>query len=200
MAVDLYDISALVSSRICHDLISPLGAIGNGVDLLTMEDAVTPELAMIGESVSHANARLRFFRIAYGSTTTAQRVARNEVLAILQDISLHRRLKLEWASDGELARHEVKLAFLLLQCLESAMPYGGNIRISQAGLAWQAVAEAKRLLWDEHLWQLLEPSGPKTAGLISPQHVQFLLVPPEMQRQSRSLNLEREAQGLSLAW
>ena len=59
------DLAALVGSRICHDLISPIGAIGNGLELFLMDTAGGPELALITESISHAKARIRFFRVAY---------------------------------------------------------------------------------------------------------------------------------------
>jgi histidine phosphotransferase ChpT len=69
------DLTALVGSRICHDLVSPLGAIGNGVELLGLTGiAPSPEMALIVESVENANARLRFFRIAYGAAGTDQRL------------------------------------------------------------------------------------------------------------------------------
>ena len=58
---DQTDLSALLGSRICHDLISPIGAIGNGVELLMMEGGTpSPELVLIAESVAAANARIRF--------------------------------------------------------------------------------------------------------------------------------------------
>ncbi|HMS96693.1 MAG TPA: histidine phosphotransferase, partial [Tabrizicola sp.] len=63
---DQPDLAALIASRICHDLISPLGAIGNGVELLAMERA-GPELDLLSESVAHANARIRLFRISFGA-------------------------------------------------------------------------------------------------------------------------------------
>ncbi len=50
---DKPDLAALVGSRICHDLISPIGAIGNGVELMMMEGAAKgPEMALITESVA----------------------------------------------------------------------------------------------------------------------------------------------------
>ena len=56
------DIAALIRSRICHDLISPIGAIGNGVQLLAMScGAAGAEMDLITESVQNANARIRFF-------------------------------------------------------------------------------------------------------------------------------------------
>ena len=60
-------LAQLVGSRICHDLISPVGAIGNGLELLAMAGGRTmpggsAELELISDSVVQANARIRFFR------------------------------------------------------------------------------------------------------------------------------------------
>ena len=55
---DKTDLAALLGSRICHDLISPIGAIGNGLELLMMDPGTHgPEMSLISESVGHANAR-----------------------------------------------------------------------------------------------------------------------------------------------
>lgn len=57
------NLAALIGSRICHDLISPIGAINNGLELLGMSDTPEgPELELISESVGNASARIRFFR------------------------------------------------------------------------------------------------------------------------------------------
>lgn len=67
------DIASLVGSRICHDLISPIGAISNGVELIGMTQGTDgAEMSLINDSVQNANARIRFFRVAYGSATPEQ--------------------------------------------------------------------------------------------------------------------------------
>ena len=58
MTVKTRDLNSLIGSRICHDLISPLGAIGNGLELLSMSGFDgAPEIALIAESVENANSR-----------------------------------------------------------------------------------------------------------------------------------------------
>lgn len=152
MPVEPPDLIALVGSRICHDLISPLGAIGNGVELLMMSgNGPGPELALISESVTNANARIRFFRISFGAAAPGQGVARAEVRSILDDMTRGGRLKIDWDLAGDAARTEVKLAFLAIQCLESALPFGGRICVSADGGRWQIGAEAPRLKVDPPL-------------------------------------------------
>ena len=137
------DLVALLGSRICHDLISPISAIGNGVELMMMSGAVPgPELTLISESVSSAKARIRFFRIAFGAAEAGQRVASAEIRSILDDMTRGGRLKIAWEVPGDVDRPMVKLAFLALQCLETALPYGGRVRVAEAAGRWQIAAEA----------------------------------------------------------
>ncbi|MES2665157.1 MAG: histidine phosphotransferase family protein [Pseudomonadota bacterium] len=183
------DLAALIGSRICHDLISPIGAIGNGVELLMMEGAQrSPELALISESVLNANARIRFFRVAFGSASPDQRIGRPEVVSVLSDVSRGGRLSHDWQSEADLPRREVKLAFLLLLCLESAMAYGGRVTVVQTNSGWQMTGAAHRLKIDPALWEVLtEPRPPAEIGA---GQVHFALVPEELSRQSRRLRAE----------
>lgn len=58
----------LLSARLCHDLIGPVAAIGNGAELLADEepDFVRDAVALIGDSARSASVRLQFYRFAYG--------------------------------------------------------------------------------------------------------------------------------------
>ena len=186
---DKPDLAALVGSRICHDLISPIGAIGNGVELMLMDGAANgPEMALITESVGHANARIRFFRVAYGATGADQRIGRSEVTSILADMTRGGRLVVDWNSPPDLPRRDVKLVFLLLQCAESAMPYGGRITVERGDARWSMVATAPKMKLDMALWECLV--NPAAAPEVTPAQVQFLLVPDEFTRQHRRLTAE----------
>ena len=183
------DLGALLGSRICHDLISPLGAIGNGVELLSMSAiAAAPEIALIEESVENANARIRFFRIAFGTAAPGQAVPLAEVQQILRDLNRGGRLEVRWDIDGPLERERVKLAFLLLQCLETAMPFGGEVAMSGGDGPWTIVGRADRLKIDPEIWELLVNPGEDTE--ISPAHVHFALVSDAAGRAGRSVSTE----------
>ena len=68
------DLAALLCSRVCHDVISPVGAIANGIELLDEgADEDTAEIAMdlIRSSAKNASARLQFARIAFGAAGSA---------------------------------------------------------------------------------------------------------------------------------
>ncbi len=169
------DLTALVGSRICHDLISPLGAIGNGVELLELSGmAQTPEMALIAESVAAAQARIKFFRVAYGTAETASNISRADITGTLGAVARGGRLSYFWEAEGDVPRREAKALFLLLQCLETAMPLGGEIHVRRIATGWEVVAEGDKMSVDEALWTGM-------LGRIRPQvtaaQVQFALLP-----------------------
>ena len=184
------DLLALLGSRICHDLISPIGAIGNGVELLMMEPGGTgPEVALIAESVAQANARIRFFRLSFGVADAGQRIGRAEVAGILADLTRGGRLAIDWSSPPDLPRAEAKLAFLLLMCLESALPFGGHITVESGNAGWQIVAQAPRMKLDPDVWAVLsQPSSPVAA--ITAGQVHFAIAAAEAAQQARLLRVE----------
>ena len=169
------NLATLIGSRICHDLISPIGAITNGLELLELTGgAQGPELDLIADSVGNAGARIRFFRIAYGAAGN-QNLGRLEVASVLKDITRGGRLQVTWVPTEPQPRACVRLAFLALQCCETAMPYGGTVRIDVDNGAWTVTGSADKLNFDETLWAGL--SGPGRAGDVTPAQVQFALLP-----------------------
>lgn len=181
-------IAALVGSRICHDLISPIGAIGNGVELLSLTDGdTTTEMALINDSVENANARIRYFRIAYGASSPDQSVSRNEILSILGAIARGGRFTYFWRVEGEQLRNDVRAAFLMMQCFETALPLGGDINVTAKGKSWSLHATSDRLNIDEDLWAGL--ADPAKSYPHSPAQVQFALLPEVLQVAGRKLSL-----------
>jgi histidine phosphotransferase ChpT len=194
---DRPDLTALIASRICHDLISPIGAIGNGVELLSMEPgAQSPEMTLLSESVANATARIRFFRICFGAAGPDQRIARSEVISVLTDLSRGGRVSYAWTSPADLSRREVRLALLLLQCVETALAYGGKVAVTCDDTGWVILAEASRLKVDPALWAVLTASHPPVE--IAAGQVHFALVPEELARQGRKLVTEISETGIRI--
>lgn len=194
---DPVDLAALIGSRICHDLISPVGAIGNGLELLNMSGAAGPELALIGESVDNANARIRFFRIAFGLASPDQLVGHPEITSILDDVYRAGRLKVRWDIAEDCARPDVRLAFLAIQCLETAMPYGGEIVVARRDDGWHATGVAAKMKLDEALWSGLESGAvPKVAA----NCVHFPLLSDGLKRIGRALSVTRADGEIDIAF
>jgi histidine phosphotransferase ChpT len=193
------DLAALLGSRICHDLISPLGAIGNGVELLMLEGgAARPEVALIAQSVASAQARIRFLRVAFGAPGSEQRMGRPEILGLLRDWTEGGRLTVDWQVTGDLPRAEVRRAFLALLCLESALPFGGTIRVGREGLVWRAHAAGRRLKVDPGLWALLTDAA--AAQVLTAPQVQFGLLRRELLNGPGPARVDAGETALDLAW
>lgn len=183
------DIASLLGSRICHDLISPIGAISNGVELLAMSGAgPMPEIDLIAQSVEHANARIGFFRVAFGAASDAQRLGEPEVRQILGDVTRGSRLDIIWQPGGDAVRTEVKLAFLVINCLEAAMPRGGTITVTREGTRWTVRADAPKMRIEPALWETLARPGASNGA--SAAEVQFLMAPLVAADLGRGLTME----------
>jgi histidine phosphotransferase ChpT len=183
-----HNLAALIGSRICHDLISPIGAITNGLELMQMSGAaLTPEMALISESVENANARIRFFRVAFGLAADSQTMGRSEIVSILKAVAQGARVSVHWGPLEDVPRPEVRLVFLALQCFETAMPYGGRITVSREGDLWALAGAADKLRQTQALWDGLE--DPSRMGDIKPSEVQFALLPPLLDEAGRRISL-----------
>ena len=115
-------------------------------------------------------------------------MAGREIAAILDDISRGTRYLIECESPGDLPRIEAKLGFLLVQCIECAMPRGGHINLAHDGRFWSVVARSKLLHHDPALWAALEPGAPPAPA--EPGRVQFHLLPELLQQMGRALEIE----------
>lgn len=163
------DLAALLGSRICHDLISPLGAIGNGVELLMLDGGTPrPEVALIAQSVASANARIRFLRIAFGVAGGDQQIGQPEIIALLADWTRGGRLTIDWQPAGDLSRPDVRRAFLALLCLESALPFGGVVVVQKHRGGWRFSGTGRRTRIEPDLWAMLT-DGAALPALTAPQ-------------------------------
>ncbi len=190
------NLAELIGSRICHDLISPIGAITNGLELLDMVGAVQgPEMELISGSVGSAGARIRFFRVAFGSSSD-QPLGRSEVADLLKDIERAGRVRVHWKVAEPIPRSQVKLAFLALMCCESAMPLGGDVEIAQLNGKWVVTGTADKMNLDSDLWKHVATG--RFPNKISPAQVQFALLPETATALGRRVVVETNSTRVTL--
>lgn len=183
------ELAALVGSRICHDLISPIGAIGNGLELLSLTNGnTTAEMALISDSLDNANARIRYFRIAFGTASADQLIGRAEILKILSANAQGGRFTYLWQVGGDQQRAMVRCAFLMLQCLETALPLGGEIQIDQDRGGWVFKASGSRIAANPALWATL--TDQQTGYQHTPAQVQFALLPDLLAQTDHMLTVD----------
>ena len=136
--IEALDLAALLCSRVCHDLISPVGAIVNGLEVLEEEkDEATKEFALdlIKKSARTASAKLQFCRIAFGAAGSAGAQidlgdAENIARGFLEDD----KTKLAWNLPRALSpKNRVKLLLNMLVIAGQAIPRGGRISIEPIG-------------------------------------------------------------------
>jgi len=95
-------VTELLASRICHDLISPVGAINNGVELLEEMGAQVGEEAvkLIGHSAEQAARRLRLFRLCYGAAGADANLSCDDALSTARDYLSGSRITLSWSAQS----------------------------------------------------------------------------------------------------
>lgn len=136
--LDSLDLAALLCSKVCHDVISPVGAIVNGLELLDEErdpDMRNEALKLVQRSAKTASAKLQFCRLAFGAAGSAgASIDTGDAEQVARSLLADDRTKLEWRAQRLLLpKNKVKL--LLNMCLIGAacVPRGGLISVTIAG-------------------------------------------------------------------
>jgi histidine phosphotransferase ChpT len=132
------DLAALMSSRICHDVISPVGAIVNGLEVLEdEEDADMRSVAMdlIKKSAISASARLQFCRLAFGAAgSLGALVDTGDAENVARGLIGSDRTTLRWNAQRRLApKNAVKLLLNLCLIAAGAAPRGGILTVDLEG-------------------------------------------------------------------
>ncbi|WP_457938609.1 histidine phosphotransferase ChpT [Mesorhizobium sp. 10J20-29] len=126
------DLAALLCSRVCHDIISPVGAINNGLELLDEGGADEDAMSLIRQSARNASARLQFARIAFGAAGSAgMQIDTGDAEAVTTAFMRNEKPELVWKGERALLpKNQVKLLLNLVLVALAAIPRGGKIVIS----------------------------------------------------------------------
>jgi histidine phosphotransferase ChpT len=125
----------LLSARLCHELVSPIGAIANGVELLGEDDPefVRDAMALIAQSARKAAQRLQFYRFAYGSLATGGS-AGTDLRELVIGLFEGGKVTCEWSADAlALPAGWLKLASNMVLLAAEALPRGGAITVAGGG-------------------------------------------------------------------
>lgn len=128
------ELAALISSKICHDVIGPVGAIYNGLEILNDDDDAASQsyaLDVIRNVTQQASARLQFARFAFGAAGSAgAEIELETARQISQGLVGDGKHKLHWnGAAGMLPKNQVKLLLNLIACAITALPRGGDITV-----------------------------------------------------------------------
>jgi len=136
--LDALDLAALLCSRVCHDVISPVGAIINGLEVMEEDkDAAMHEFAMdlIAKSAKQASARLQFARLAFGAAGSAgASIDLGDAASVARGFIQDDKTKLGWDAPRAFApKNKAKLLLNLLMVATGAVPRGGTIDVVMTG-------------------------------------------------------------------
>ena len=136
--LDSLDLAALLCSRVCHDVISPVGAIANGLEVLESErdpDMRGFAMDLIKKSTATASARLQFCRLAFGAAGSAgASIDTGDAENVARGLIGDERTKLNWhATRALLPKNKVKLILNLVMIAAQTIPRGGLVEVSIDG-------------------------------------------------------------------
>ncbi|MGB8274136.1 MAG: histidine phosphotransferase family protein [Alphaproteobacteria bacterium] len=133
-----FSIAEALCSHLCHELISPITAVNNGLELLGEDESgmAADALELVRHSALEASRRLQFYRLAYGQATGFEtdpgfKAAR----ALAQGLLANGKIALDWApGDGRLqpGRDGAKLALNMVALARDALPRGGAVVVTAA--------------------------------------------------------------------
>lgn len=132
--IDALDLAALISSRLCHDVISPVGAIVNGLEVLEEDDDPQMRefaLDLIKKSARQASARLQFARLAFGAAGSAgAAIDLGDAEQVARGAIHDNKTELRWnLPRAFLPKNQVKLLLNLLVIAVTTIPRGGVITV-----------------------------------------------------------------------
>ena len=135
VTLESLDLAALLCSRVCHDVISPVGAIVNGLEVLEDEsDASMKDFALdlIRKSAKQASARLQFARLAFGAAGSAgASIDLGDAEQVARGMFQDDKVTFSWSAPRLLfPKNRVKLLLNLLVIATNAVPRGGTIDVS----------------------------------------------------------------------
>ena len=177
------DLASLLCSRLCHDLLSPVGALSNGIELL--RDERDPEMRqrcmeLLEQSARISADKLKFFRLAFGAAggfgdSVPVEEPRELVRALVANSG---RIALEWAvSEEQLPKAAVKVLLNLAAIGIDALPRGGQLDIGaerRDGASEIAVrAAGGKIAFDETIGAALEGTLPPSelSGRTAPAYM-----------------------------
>jgi len=187
MAKSETDLAALLCSRLCHDLLSPVGALSNGLELLA--DEKDPAMRqrcfeLLEQSAKTSTDKLRFFRLAFGAAGGyGDEVDVAEPRQVIEALAGNNaRLELNWTIPGAtLPKPAVKLLLNLAAIAIEALPRGGTIDIGaeMRDGACEIVVRAAggRIAFDPKVGQALDGTLPEgeLSSKSAPAHMLRLL-------------------------
>lgn len=199
MLIDDSELAALTSSRICHDLASPVGAALTGLDFVSSAPggATPDEMALLRDSLTSARETLEMLRTAFGRAGEGEASDAAALGSMVQaHLATRPRVRLKWELNGEISRVTAQQTALTILCATHALPRGGTLAVSHVGskgLCINARGEGN-LAFDPALWDGL--AGRAALPAPDPRRVKFHLLASRVARGDARIEVTYEEQSI----
>lgn len=130
------DLAALLASRLCHDIISPVGAVQSGLELLDEMPNDPESMALVRNSTKSAVAKLQFARIAYGASgSSTAEIDLGDARSVAEGFMSFERANLVWSGErAYVPKNIAKLMLNLLVVANASVPRGREVKIEVEAL------------------------------------------------------------------
>jgi histidine phosphotransferase ChpT len=181
ITIGALDLAALLCSRVCHDLISPVGAIVNGLEVLEEdkdEETKTFALDLIKKSAGAASAKLQFCRLAFGAAGSAgAQIELGDAEKVARGLLEDGKTTIIWNLPREfVAKNKAKLLLNMLVVATSSIPRGGSLTVDPADGGYRVLASGLNARVNAVTAELLSgsPAHPVDAHAIQPLYTGIL--------------------------
>jgi histidine phosphotransferase ChpT len=184
-APDMLELAALLCSRVCHDLISPVGAIVNGLEVL--DDTQKQEdrdfaLDLIRKSAKTASARLQFCRLAFGAAGSAgAQIDLGDAQTMARGHLEDGKITITWNLPRLLLpKNRVKLLLNMLVIAQQTIPRGGVLTVDPVGegdaMSFRVTSTGLNARVPQNIADILSASQPSAidAHAVQPHYTRLL--------------------------
>jgi histidine phosphotransferase ChpT len=181
ISIGALDLAALLCSRVCHDLISPVGAIVNGLEVLDEdkdEETKTFALDLIKKSAQQASAKLQFCRLAFGAAGSAgAQIELGDAEKVARGLIEDGKTTIVWNLPREFVpKNRAKLLLNMLMVAVGTIPRGGVLTVDPAEGGYRVAATGLNARLSPVTAELLagSPAHPVDAHAIQPVYTGIL--------------------------
>ncbi|MEZ5891822.1 MAG: histidine phosphotransferase family protein [Parvularculaceae bacterium] len=179
---DALMLSALLSSRVCHDLINPVGALSSGLEVLddpTMEGAMRDAaMDLVRSGAKKAIALLSYARLAYGAAGGfGAQISLDDAKKALVDLFALTKAELKWEiGSGLAAKENVKVLMVVAYAAADCVPRGGEVAIEGDIMNFTVTARGKKVLLNDSLVRALAGDAAEITPKFTPALIAAQLV------------------------
>jgi histidine phosphotransferase ChpT len=141
------ELASLIAAKLCHDFISPSGAIMSGLDLLndpSSQDMRDDAIGLITDSAKKMVALVQFCRVAFGAATTAERFTADELKALVDGVTAGGRATIAWnIGSSDFGKPQARALVNLAYLTAAALPMGGEAVITATQEGGQLTLEGR---------------------------------------------------------